>query len=384
MPKTVSKITYQELCDVDFTSSKRKKQKLDEHINELASSSSSTTDQTMTTDKPRLQNKYKPSENQIKKFYQHLSDTKSNPAILSLISPFNEKFVPKRPAVNLHDPLNKLYSHQFACHEYEELISKSKEVMETIKINQQQADMIEKATRNQSKSQIWHQMRMGRITASNFHRACRTNPETPSLSLVKDVCYGSQFKSDATSWGKANEKRALNQYTQVMKENHSIFSVKESGFVIDPKYPFLGASPDAISYCNCHGEGCVEIKCPYSLRNKTIQHGISDGKNFCLTKTPNGTLQMDRKHQYYYQVQLQLASTKLKFVDFVVWTLNDIYIEQIQRDDEFLAVNIEKAKEIYIFAILPELLAKFHTSKPLPSNDTLLFCYCRVTVEPCL
>ena len=58
-------------------------------------------------------------------------------------------------------------------------------------------------------------MRMGRITASNFHRACRTNPETPSLSLVKDVCYGSQFKSDATSWGKANEKRALNQYTQV-------------------------------------------------------------------------------------------------------------------------------------------------------------------------
>lgn len=169
-----------------------------------------------------------------------------------------------------------------------------------------------------------------------------------------------------------------------MKENHSIFSVKESGFVIDPKYPFLGASPDAISYCNCHGEGCVEIKCPYSLRNKTIQHGISDGKNFCLTKTPNGTLQMDRKHQYYYQVQLQLASTKLKFVDFVVWTPNDIYIERIQRDDEFLAVNIEKAKEIYIFAILPELLAKFHTSKPLPSNDTLLFCYCRVKLDDTL
>ncbi|XP_046860912.1 uncharacterized protein LOC124454148 [Xenia sp. Carnegie-2017] len=294
----------------------------------------------MTTDKPRLQNKYKPSENQIKKFYQHLSDTKCNPAILSLISPFNENFVPKRPAVNLPDPLNKLYSHQFACLEYEELISKSKEVMETITINQQQADMIEKAKRNQSKSQIWHQMRMGRITASNFHRACRTNPETPSLSLVKDVCYGLQFKS---------------------------------------KYPFLGASPDAISYCNCHGEGCVEIKCPYSLRNKTIQHGISDGKNFCLTKTPNGTLQMDRKHQYYYQVQLQLASTKLEYVDFVVWTPNDIYIERIQRDEEFLAVNIEKAKEIYIFAILPEVLAKFHTSKPLPSNDTLLTQDCRIT-----
>ena len=28
--------------------------------------------------------------------------------------------------------------------------------------------------------------------------------------------------------------------------------------------PYLGASPDGIGFCQCHGQGIREIKCPYT------------------------------------------------------------------------------------------------------------------------
>ena len=108
-------------------------------------------------------------------------------------------------------------------------------------------------------------------------------------------------------------------YFKVMQDEHKDFKIKDSGFVINPEHPHLGASPDAISYCSCHGTGCVEIKCPYKARDSTITEAV-----WFLEKTANGCLQLDRKHLYYAQVQLQLSSTKLAFVDFVVWTPSDM------------------------------------------------------------
>ncbi|PFX12884.1 Retrovirus-related Pol polyprotein [Stylophora pistillata] len=352
------------------------KQKLDTQINELGSTLV-TAAPTITRDNKSTS--YKPSESQITKFFTCLNNTNIKPAILSLIPPFNEKYIPKLSRLSLPEPMTKFYSDEYKSLEYQEIISKSKEVFGSLTLSQQ-AELIEKSTRGQSNSQVWHQMRMARITASYFHRACHTNPESPSVSLIKEVCYGSQFKSNATKWGCENEKKALNDYTKAMKENHQEFTVKDSGFVINPDYPFLGATPDAMSSSTCHGKGCVEIECPRVFKDTTIQKGIESGKKTCLTQTPNGSLLLDREHQYYYQIQLQLATTNLQFVDFVVWTPRGIFIERIQSDLEFIKVNIEKAREIYIVAILPELLAKYHTLSQ-SSDDAFLFCYCRVKLE---
>lgn len=89
----------------------------------------------------------------------------------------------------------------------------------------------------------------------------------------------------------------------------------------------------------------------------------------------------------FSQVQLQMAVTKLMFADFIVWTPSDIHIERIQPDATFLTVHLEKPKELYVLAILPELLAKWYTT---PRNsqqslsDTFLYCYCRVKAEESL
>lgn len=48
---------------------------------------------------------------------------------------------------------------------------------------------VEKATRSQCASRIWHQHRAGRITASKLKHILTTNPVQPSSSPLKATCY---------------------------------------------------------------------------------------------------------------------------------------------------------------------------------------------------
>ncbi|EDO30936.1 predicted protein [Nematostella vectensis] len=217
----------------------------------------------------------------------------------------------------------------------DDLLKKSKETFHAMKITPQQARDIEEATREQSKSSLWFGMRAGRITSSKFHQACHTNPLSPSVSLIKDVCYGSKFLTAAVRWGRTHEKDALDKYKQAMKDKHQDFHINESGLFINPDHPHLGASPDAISSRKCHGAGCVEVKCPYSARVGPITADTID----CLVLTPDGRLQLDRKHAYYSQLQLQMASTTYHFVDFVVWTPSDLFIERVYPDNALSALT---------------------------------------------
>ena len=41
----------------------------------------------------------------------------------------------------------------------------------------------------------------------------------------------------------------------------------------------MGASPDGIVQCDCCGKGVVEIKCPFSCRDKMFLEATGD-KNF--------------------------------------------------------------------------------------------------------
>ena len=51
---------------------------------------------------------------------------------------------------------------------------------------------------------------------------------------------------------------------------HVNFSLSKSGLVIDCNYPFFGASPDDVIKCRCCEFGVLEIKCPYSCRDKSF------------------------------------------------------------------------------------------------------------------
>lgn len=45
-------------------------------------------------------------------------------------------------------------------------------------------------------------------------------------------------------------------------KSHIDFKVQLSGLVINPSYPYIGASPDGVFTCSCCGEELLEIECP--------------------------------------------------------------------------------------------------------------------------
>ena len=52
---------------------------------------------------------------------------------------------------------------------------------------------IEKNTKKQAESKLWRELRIGRVTASNFKACVSTNPVRPSISLLKRICYPAAY-----------------------------------------------------------------------------------------------------------------------------------------------------------------------------------------------
>lgn len=235
---------------------------------------------------------------------------------------------------------------------------------------------VEAETRAQAKSATWFAFRAGRVTASNARAACRTSPTQPAVSLIKKMCYpeASPFSTRATDWGHTKEDVARKQYVSEMLSKHVDFECTASGLHICPKYPFLASSPDGIISCKCCGKGTLEIYCPYTA--KCIAE-VASGKRGILNKGPNGDKrQLNRDHEYFHQVQVQMLTTGLSYCDFVVWTVQDCHIERIKYDRDFCSEIVSKCKLFFEQALLPEILFKHWTQKPKRGDGDVGFCYC--------
>ena len=70
-------------------------------------------------------------------------------------------------------------------------------------------------------------------------------------------------------WGKTHESVARDQYEALHAVQHTDSVCQGSGLFLSIEYPMFGASPDGLVQCTCCGEGLVEIKCPYTLRESS-------------------------------------------------------------------------------------------------------------------
>lgn len=156
---------------------------------------------------------------------------------------------------------------------------------------------------------MWHRLRAGRVTASNAKAVVKTNKSDPSQRLVKSICYpdSNGFTSLATKWGRDNEKMARDVFMNEIGPVHDNSMITDSGLVISQTNPFIRASPDGVFTCDCCGSACIEIKCPYSLRSEERNSETCD-----FLKETDGQLQLDKNHQYYYQIQTQLGVTRIE------------------------------------------------------------------------
>ena len=207
------------------------------------------------------------------------------------MSPFSDEFVPKSQKVIplLPPPLTTLYSQQNEELTYNELINRCEEVV--ISLSREEILEIEKATRDQSSCDAWYAQRSGRITASKMKSACRTDPASPSVSLIDQICYPAKhkFSTEATRWGLENESTARAAYTEQMEMYHVNFNCFCCGLLISDDYNFIAASPDGVISCDCCGHGILEIKCPF---------GTKDDDPDLTQFLQDGSLPKD--HQYFF------------------------------------------------------------------------------------
>ena len=94
-----------------------------------------------------------------------------------------------------------------------------------------------------------------------------------------------------------NIRKLLFRHVSLMSQPRKDFQVKYCGMVVDKEHPWLNATPDFMSSCSCCGDGCGEVKYPYSVENGDFQSFISK-KTSCLEMV-NGILKLKKNYQYY-------------------------------------------------------------------------------------
>ena len=129
-----------------------------------------------------------------------------------------------------------------------------------------------------------------------------------------------------------------------------------------PTHAFLGASSDGWildhSLPETVRKGCLEIKCPYSIKGTVITEReveeLLEYKDFCLERTEQGP-QLKRGHPYYAQVQGEMAIMEVSWCDFVVWTnasQGNCFIERIQFDASFVSEMMPRLVEFFVKHIM--------------------------------
>ncbi|XP_049877293.1 uncharacterized protein LOC126374645 [Pectinophora gossypiella] len=217
----------------------------------------------------------------------------------------------------------------------------------------QEIKQIAEETIGQHENDLYNLHRCDRLTASNFGMICKRRNTTPCHNHVKQILYKNNIMTNDMTYGQRNESMARTFFIENYKK-----SVRPSGLYIDEEFGFLGASPDGIVE---NERAILEIKCFPSLarNNKTIEMAAKEKKLFPL-KITNGMLEMNKTHNYYYQVQGQLRVTKMEkcyFIGFVS-PVQPITVLEVTRDEQFISDMLPKLITFYKNSVLPEIILR--------------------------
>lgn len=175
-------------------------------------------------------------------------------------------------------------------------------------------------------SDLWKQLRLGHVTASNIAEVMskgKGNAEAIGrykykVRLVAERMTGvgaESFSNAAMEWGVEQEQFAAIEYEAAK----GVF-VDKTGFWPCEEVKWLGVSPDRL----VGADGLVEIKCPNTTTH--LQYLFDN-------KVPT---------EYYKQIQCQLWVTGRKWCDFVSYDprlpkRNQLFIVRAERDEELIA-----------------------------------------------
>ena len=189
--------------------------------------------------------------------------------------------------------------------------------IEHILVTSSKAEEICKQTINQSSSDIWKNERKYRITASRAHKIKNARKDENRLKYFFDDLTSLE-NVESIRYGMDMERLAREKYQSVTGNR-----VFVPGLVIKIDEPWLAASPDGIVLDRNENYKLLEIKCPFSCKDKKIDVKYLQG----------GKLQ--ESHAYFTQVQIQMYVSQARETDFFVFSSEDYKIITIKYDQDF-------------------------------------------------
>ena len=173
-------------------------------------------------------------------------------------------------------------------------------------VTSEMADEIEKKTVAQSASRLWLKERGCRLTSSNFGPVMRLAADADGKKLADRIFNGGSLDHvPAVKYGRDREPYVRRFFERVLD-----YKVTKSGLVIDRENTMLACSPDG----KIDENTLVEIKCPYSARNKSLE----EAKLPYLKKGADGW-ELKETSNYFYQIQGQLGITGAKRCYLVIY-----------------------------------------------------------------
>ena len=172
-------------------------------------------------------------------------------------------------------------------------------------------------------SESWHQLRLGKVTASRVsdvmakiktgESASRKNYRAELVVQRLTGMPSESFTNAAMEWGTATEPMARIAY-EIAKE----VLVEQVGFIEHPTIAMFGCSPDGLAH-----DGMIEIKCPNSATH--IEY-LTDNK---------------APAKYINQMQCQMAVTGRKWCDFVSFDPRlpedlQLFVVRVERDQKYI------------------------------------------------
>ncbi len=257
--------------------------------------------------------------------------------------------------------LASLYSVKYENNSLDQLVEIGKSI--ELNITNDEVKEISKITLNKEKSKFFIGLRRGRISGSNFKSCCVTNIENPSITTINCIMNPRNLDNiPCINYQIKNRKNALPKYMRETMSDHEDYAYNECGLIINPRLPYFVGSPDGIVSCSCHGKGCVVIKCLKIFESRGSFEVLAAKPNNILNQTGN-TYELERDHELFYQVQLQINLISLNYCDVVFWSPRDILIIRVDSDIDFWESAMNKALMFHDQVIMPEILAKFYTKR---------------------
>lgn len=185
----------------------------------------------------------------------------------------------------------------------------------------------------EQKTDEWRQQRAGKLTASRFVDViARTRDGKPTAARAKylrEIVFERlagvakhEVSSKSLAWGTDVEP-----FQREAFELETGLVVRESGFVLHPVYPFIGASPDGL----IDPDGGLEMKSPHdeAVHVQTLLDGMPDEHIPQL----QGNMAVTGRSWWYFTSYDPRQAPGLR-----------LFVQRVPRDEKFIACLISELR----------------------------------------